>query len=562
MGGVDQTVVAQRHVERGGVTRDDERHLEWLVHRHHRHRHLGLEGGLQHQLVVVLHLGWHHRPGVGHRLAVQERLFDNQAPRRDMHGGANAFMRRRTHLQGVDTLGHAGEVDHPARVGGGDGHHVIGVRVQQLHLGTGQVGLVGGKVGVLVGHRHLHIAGAGRDRAELEWHGHVAAAAHHIERAVVALQGQVGPRRQQQRNGGLLARRQIGDGGRRRQAEPVHARRQLHLQRPGGRATGVDNLKGDGLLRAAQHAAGQVARVGHQLRHQRVDRERQVGGDADALGRADDDGGTPVERANVGGRRQRVADGQRAAAVQCGRVAEGERDAGRQAGQRSGHGVQGDGAQVVHGDRARDRLARNQRRADAGVDPHAQDVETVLWRTVGHAGVHRIDRVVASLGGQGRELGFEVAVTVGQRRDRAGDAIRVHQHIHQHRAQRQIGVGAERGAGHLDRRASLAGDGVSLHRGVVRRRDGKPDCAQVVALIQLGHAVGGVGEQKGPQIAHTVTQLQSDAAVHALLRGQRPGVGIGADELVVGRQGAVGGQVQQVLPVAVGIAQAGVQRGP
>ena len=194
MGGVDQAMVAQRQIKRGGIAGDDQRHLERIVHRHHRHRHLGLEGGLQHDLVLVLHADGHHVPGVGHRLAVQERLFDNHPARGDMHGGAKALVRGRTDLQGINALGHAGEVDQPAGIGGGHGHHVVGVGVEQLHPRTGQIGLVGGKVAVLVGDGHLNVTGAGGHRAELERHGHIGVGAHHIDGAVIALQRQVGAR--------------------------------------------------------------------------------------------------------------------------------------------------------------------------------------------------------------------------------------------------------------------------------------------------------------------------------------------------------------------------------
>ena len=211
--GVDQAVVAQRQVEGGGVARNDQRHPERLVHRHHGHRHLGLESRLEHDLVVVGDLGGHHRPGVAHRLAVQEGFLARQRARRHMHRGPEAVVLGRADLQRVRALGHSGKVDDAGGVSHRGGDHGVAVRVEQLHRGTGQIRLVGGEEGVLVGDGNLHVARGVGHRLELERHGHVAVAAHHVHRAVIALQRQVSARRQQQRDRGSLARSQVGNGG-------------------------------------------------------------------------------------------------------------------------------------------------------------------------------------------------------------------------------------------------------------------------------------------------------------------------------------------------------------
>ncbi len=506
---------------------------------------------------MILDLRRHDGPVVGHRLEVQEGFLRDRAARLDVDLLAEGVVLRRGHLQRITALGDPREGDDAAGVGDGRGHYRVGVGVQQLHRGAGQIGRTLGMVGRFVGDGDLCVALGFGNRPELERNRHAAVVAHHIDGAAVDLQRQIVGRIEQQGDGGLLPRGQAADIGGGAQRQPVGARRQLHLQRTGGGAAGIDDVEADRGLGAAQHAGIQIARIHHQQRRQRGDRQVQTGGGLNTFRTGQGDRRATRQGTHAIRRTEGIGEAGRAIAVERRqRAGKAEADTRRQVGDRGGHIVQRHWTQVPELQRAGDRRTRQQAGVDGVGGLHAEDVETVLRRGVGDARIDRIDRVVTGFARQRSEAGAEIAVAIGQRTEGAYRAVAGDENLH-------LGIFLRISAGHVGRVAGHLNGGPHRrlfgrrrHAGRIRRRHVDGQRADVVALVQFGHRIAGVGDDEDVEHAGPTAQPEGHGLAVGGARRQRSAAQDGGQQLIVTGEHAVVGKVDAVLPGAIGSAQA------
>ena len=411
----DQPAVGDRQVNLVGLARHRTQVNGPGIHGDHGPGHLGGEGGLQGERIMIRDDRGRHDPGVIHQVQIQEGGDGIRVVGGHQQRGAEVPMIGRGDRHRVIGGNEVAEKHHARGVGHGIRHRVAGQVIRHGDGGVGHIGIADPEISQFVLHGHQQRTFQIRDTIKVERHGRLRVGTGEFQTAGVGAQRQIGRRREGENNLVALAGGQRGNRQRRHRAQPGGGR-QHHLHRAAGRAAGVGHIKVHQRLAALHHGTVQRGRDGRQLRlrrhHGGVDRNH-VGR---VLGRGQHEVKLVLGGVVAGGRQHQAQRRRGVAGQRAGRV-DGHLHIRMRAQKRRRDPAQRHAGEVVQGDDIGYRQTGGQHRVDtARARAQAHQREGALRGGNALAGQRGGHLIGAGLGGQRHKVHGRGAV--GPRRHR------------------------------------------------------------------------------------------------------------------------------------------------